>query len=57
MVAKTKLPKITNFDVKLKENQNPQFFGNFEPNVLQKIHNHLDKTDYILFVHKVADFL
>ena len=29
MAIKTKLPKIPNFDVKLKENQNRQFFGNF----------------------------
>ena len=63
MAIKTKLPKIPNFDVKLKENQNRQFFGNFvliamgEPNVQQKIHNYLEKANNIFFLHMVVDFL
>ena len=42
MVIKTKLPKIANFDVKLKGKSKSAIFGNFvliatgKPNVLQK---------------------
>ena len=63
MAIKTKLPKIPNFDVKLKENQNRQFFGNFvliamgEPNMLQKIQNYLEKAENVLFLHVVVAFL
>ena len=63
MVIKRKLPKITNIDVKLKENQNQQFFGNFvfialgEPNMLQKIQNYLKKAETVFFLHIVVAFL
>ena len=63
MAIKTKLPKIPNFDVKLKENLNWLFFDNFvliaagKPNMLQKIQNYLKKAENIFFLHIVVAIL
>ena len=63
MTIKRILPKITDIDVKLKENQNWLFFGDFvliamgKPNMLQKIQNYLEKADNVFFLHIVVYFL
>ena len=63
MAIKTKSPKIPNFDVKLKENQNRLFFDDFaliatgEPNMLQKIQNYPEKAENVFFLHVVVAFL
>ena len=63
MAIKIRLPKIPNVDVKLKENQNRLFFGDFvliatgESNMLQKIQNYLEKAENVFFLHIVVAFL
>ena len=63
MVIKTKLPKITDFVVKLKGKSKLVIFGNFvlitmdEPNKLQKMYNYLEKAEGLSFLHMVVHFL
>ena len=63
MVIKTKLPKIADFDVKLKGKSKSAIFGNFvliatgKLDKLQKIYNHMDKENILSFFQMVVDIL
>ena len=63
IAIKTKLPKITDIDVKLKESQIFAIFGNFvliatgKLDKLQKIYNYVEKEDILSFLQIFVDIL